>query len=175
MSGPSTTDRPVAWILSVPANITHARIIQSLVLELPSVHVLNAPETSGSHSGSLRTSRGRHGWCGGRGHGARCEGAQEAGQKGHRRVREGDDKGESEELQGWVLRDLYEGIGVKSGGSGGRGETGEVYVVWIDFGIGFRICLFSIIVSDAMITTDKSTIQPHRWRAGRCLSAVFLL
>ena len=93
-SSPSTTHGAITRIIRIAPNIPYARIIQSLILELPPVHVLDAPETSCSYGGGLRAGGYAHGLCGGSGHVACCEGAEEAGQKGHRRY--GEDEEEEE-------------------------------------------------------------------------------
>jgi hypothetical protein len=75
----STAHSAVAWIIAVAANVSHARIVQPLVLELPSVHVLDAPEASCGDGGGLRARRHGHGCGGAVGH---CgEGAEEFGQE----------------------------------------------------------------------------------------------
>lgn len=69
----STTHSPVPWVLYISSNVSHPCIIQPLVFELPSVHVLNTPEAARCHRGSLRPCGNRHGLCGCGRHG--CEGA----------------------------------------------------------------------------------------------------
>jgi hypothetical protein len=82
----STAHGAITRVVAVASDISHARIVQALILKLPSVHVLHAPETACSYGGGLRARRDRHGCGGVVGHCA--EGTEEFGQKGHGEVGE---------------------------------------------------------------------------------------
>lgn len=88
---PPTADGAVARILHVAANVSDARIQQPLLGKLAPKHVLDAPEAASGDCGRLRAGGDVHGLGGG---GAHAEGAQEAGQKGHGSVEEGEEEQE---------------------------------------------------------------------------------
>lgn len=76
----------VSWVLCVATNISHTRIIQSLFAKLAPVHVLDAPETSGSDSRGLCALGHVHRLCGCGRHA--CEWAEELCEKGHGEVKQ---------------------------------------------------------------------------------------
>jgi hypothetical protein len=82
---PPTADGAVPRVLNVAANVPDARIQQPLLGKLAPEHVLDAPEAASGDRGRLRAGGNVDGLGGG---GAHAEGAQEAGQKGHRGVEE---------------------------------------------------------------------------------------
>jgi len=77
MAGPPRTHSPIIWTLRIAPNISYPRIIQSFILELLPIHVLNAPETACGDGGFLRALGGRD-----RCDLARCEAEHGAGAEG---------------------------------------------------------------------------------------------
>jgi|SRR5690242_8898852 len=95
-AGPPATYSAVPWVLCIAADVSHARIIQSLLAKLAPVHVLNAPEASCSDGRGLCALRHVHRLCGCGGHA--CKWAEKLCEKGHREVEKKWDK-YVEELQ----------------------------------------------------------------------------
>lgn len=95
-ASPPATYSAVPRVLCVAANVSHARIIQSLLAKLAPVHVLDAPEASRSDSRGLCALRHVHRLCGCGGHA--CKWAEKLCEKGHREVEKKWDK-YVEELQ----------------------------------------------------------------------------
>jgi hypothetical protein len=96
-TSPSTAYSPIPRVVRVTTDIPDPRIIQAFSLVLPPEHVFDTPETSRSDRGGLRARRHIHGLRGRIRHTA--EGAEEFGQKGHGKVRRGNQNEEREELQ----------------------------------------------------------------------------
>lgn len=61
----STAHSAIARVVSVASNVPHSRIVETLVLELPAIHVLYSPEASCCYSDALRAGGYIHGSGGG--------------------------------------------------------------------------------------------------------------
>ena len=101
---PSTAHSAVSRVIRITTNISHARIVQSLLAKLAPVHVLNTPKASSGDGGGLCAFGHVHRLGGGGGHG--CKRAEELCKKGHGEVEE---KGEEQVVELQIGRGSWQG------------------------------------------------------------------
>lgn len=101
---PSTAHSAVSRVIRITTNISHARIVQSLLAKLAPVHVLNTPKASRRDGGGLCAFGHVHRLGGGGGHG--CKRAEELCEKGHKEVEE---KGEEQVVELQIGRGSWRG------------------------------------------------------------------